>query len=243
MDRPQCKTGIQELDKEFDGGLPLGSSVLISGPSGTGKTTLCMQFLANGIEMGEKGVFFTASEPVTKLKEHQNVFNFFKEDLIKSGDLSIVDIWNISDRLGLSYERYTAEEANILFEVIRDITKEIGAKRLVIDSITALCYRLQTPELIRDFIFKVGASLAAMRCTTFLTSEIPPQTYRYSTYNVEEFISDGIFFLSDVERRGDLIRTFQVIKMRGAAHARTKFALSMSSDKGVELTPLLKSNI
>ena len=243
MDRPRCKTGIEELDAELNGGLPLGSSVLISGPSGTGKTTLCMQFLVNGTKMDEKGVFFTSSEPVAKLKKHQSGFDFFKEYPPNSNKLSIIDIWSISDRLGLSPERYTADEANTLFEVIRDITKELGAKRLVLDSITSLCYRLETKEMIRDFVFKIGASLAAMRCTTFLTSEIPPRSFKYSTYNVEEFISDGIFFLSDVERRGDLIRTFRVIKMRGIAHARTKFALSMSSKKGIELAPLLKSNM
>lgn len=243
MDRPRCRTGIGELDAELNGGLPLGSSVLISGPSGTGKTTLCMQFLANGIKMDEKGVFFTSSEPVAKLRKHQGGFDFFKEDLLKSNKLSIIDIWSISDRLGLSPERYTADEANTLFEVIRDITKELGAKRLVLDSITSLCYRLETKEMIRDFVFKIGASLAAMRCTTFLTSEIPPRSFKYSTYNVEEFISDGIFFLSDIERRGDLIRTFRVIKMRGIAHARTKFALNISAKKGIELAPLLKSSM
>ena len=243
IEKPRCKTGIEQLDAELNGGLPLGSSVLIAGASGTGKTTLCMQFLTNGVKMDEKGVFFTASEPVEKLKKHQSGFDFFNEDLIKQRKLSVIDIWSISDRLGLNSERYTAEEANVLFEVIRDITKELGAKRLVLDSITCLCYRLQTKEMIRDFIFKIGASLAAMRCTTFLTSEIPPQTFQYSTYNIEEFISDGIFYLSDIERKGDLIRTFQTIKMRGTAHSRTKFVLSMSSKKGVELTPMLKSNI
>ena len=103
-------------------------------------------------------------------------------------------------------------------------------KRLVIDSITALCYRLQTPEMIRDFIFKLGSSLAAMKCTTLLTSEVPPRKFQYSQYGIEEFISDGIMFLGDIERKGDLIRTLQVIKMRGTAHGRSRYVLSMSSE-------------
>jgi KaiC/GvpD/RAD55 family RecA-like ATPase len=163
--------------------------------------------------------------------------------LIKLNKLSIIDLWNISDRLGLNAERYTAEDANILFEVIRDITKELGAKRLVVDSITSLCYRLETNEMIRDFIFRLGTSLAAMNCTTILTSEIPPCVLKYSQYGIEEFIADGIIFLEDVERNGNLIRTLQVIKMRGTAHNRTKFVLSLSSKNGVELAPMLKSNV
>jgi len=241
--RPRCKIGIAELDSEMDGGIPIGSTVLITGSSGVGKTTTCMQFLTNGIKLGEKGVFFTTTVTISKLVRHLKGYDFFDENLIKSGKLSIIDLWTISDRLGLTTERYTAEDINVLFEVIRDITKELDAKRLVVDSITSLCYRLQTKETIRDFIFRLTMSLAAIRCTTILTSEVPPRVFRYSQHGIEEFVADGIIFLGDIERRGDLIRTFQLIKMRGTAHSRTKFAMSLSSKRGVELAPMFKSNI
>ena len=55
--KPRCKTGIRELDTELNGGIPVGSTVLITGSSGVGKTTTSMQFLTNGINIGEKGVF------------------------------------------------------------------------------------------------------------------------------------------------------------------------------------------
>jgi KaiC/GvpD/RAD55 family RecA-like ATPase len=155
--------------------------------------------------------------------------------------VNLIDLRIISERLGLDTEKYTVEDASSLLDILRDIADELNVKRLIIDSITALCYRLQTPEMIRDFIFKLGSSLAAMKCTTFLTSEVPPRKFQYSQYGIEEFISDGIMFLGDIERKGDLIRTFQIVKMRGAAHSRTKAAMSISTTNGVELTQLLKS--
>ena len=241
--RARCKTGIEELDKELGGGIPLGATVLVAGGSGVGKTTFCMNFLSNGTKLGERGVFFTATENVPKIKQYLGKYDFFNEKLMKSGELSVIDLWSISDRLGLHEERYTLEEANILFEVIRDITKELGAKRLVIDSITSLCFRLYSKEMIRDFIFKLGSSLTALNCTTLLTSEVPPMVYQFSQYEIEEFIADGIIFLGDVERKGDLIRTLQVVKMRGTNHGRTKFALNLSAKNGVEIAPMLKSSL
>jgi len=236
-----CKTGIEELDLQVSGGIPTGSTVLMVGSSGSGKTTLCMQFLINGAKLGERGVFFTITEPLFKLTKNMEGFKFYDKKLIESGMVNLIDLRIISERLGLNTEKYSIEDAAALLDVLRDIADELNVKRLAIDSITALCYRLQTKEMIRDFIFKLGSSLAAMKCTTFLTSEVPPRTFQYSQYGIEEFIADGIIFLGDIERKGDLIRTFQIIKMRGIPHSRTKFAMSISSKDGVELAPLLKS--
>ena len=236
-----CKTGIEELDIQLGGGIPVGSTVLIVGSSGSGKTTLCMQYLINGANQGERGVFFTITEPLFKLTKNMEGFGFYNKNLIESGMVNLIDLRIISERLGLDTEKYTVEDASALLDILRDIADELNVKRLIIDSITALCYRLQTKEMIRDFIFKLGSSLAAMKCTTLLTSEVPPMTFQYSQYGIEEFISDGIIFLGDIERKGDLIRTFQLVKMRGAAHSRTKSAMSISTKNGVELAPLLKS--
>jgi len=237
-----CSTGIEELDYQMNGGIPNGSTVLITGCSGSGKTTLCMQYLFNGARNGERGVFFTITEPLFKLTKNLEGFSFYDKKLIESGMVNIIDLRIISERLGLDAEKYTVEDAGALLDILKDIADELDVKRLVMDSITALCYRLQTREMIRDFIFKLGTSLAAMNCTTLLTSEVPPKTYKFSQYEIEEFISDGIIFVGDIERRGDLIRTLQIVKMRGTAHSRAKFAVNISAERGMEIVPLLKTS-
>ena len=68
-----CVTGIEELDIQLGGGIPTGNTVLTVGSSGSGKTTLCMQFLVNGAKMGERGVFFTITEPLFKLTKNSTV--------------------------------------------------------------------------------------------------------------------------------------------------------------------------
>jgi circadian clock protein KaiC len=97
--------------------------------------------------------------------------------------------------------------------------------------------------MVRDFIFKLGSSLTLLNCTTIFTSEVPPMAFQFSQNEIEEFIADGIVFLGDIERKGDLIRTLQIIKMRGTDHSRRKFAINMSTKNGIELSPVLKKTL
>lgn len=240
MGKPRCETGIKELDNILKGGIPVGNTILATGTSGSGKTTLSMQYLSNGAKIGEKGVFFTITEPLFKLTKNLQNYEFYDNYFIDSGIIHLIDLRIICERMGLQSDSYTFEDASALLDVLKDIANELKVKRLVIDSITALCYRLETKEMIRDFIFKLGSFLSAIDCTTILTSEVPPNTYQFSLYGIEEFISDGIVFLGDVERGGDLVRTLQVVKMRGTNHLRTKYAMNITS-KGIMLSPLLKT--
>lgn len=236
----RCVTGIPELDQILRGGIPRQNVVLLAGGSGMGKTTLTMEFLAHGAEQGENGLFLSVTEPVSILERNAREYLFMQPEFLEQGKLRLVDFRAVTQRMGIeAHQSFGHEEAQALIEVFESVVQEYNIKRLVVDSITAICQRLESQERIRDFIFQLGMTLSELDCTTILTSETPPRTLKYSIFGVEEFISDGIIFLSEMERHNDLVRTLQVIKMRGTDHSRAKFMMDLS-EFGISLAPLLK---
>ena len=237
--RERCVTGVEGLDNALDGGIPRGNTILVTGSVGTGKTTLSLEFLVHGALDGETCLFISVTEASSKLLTNIIPYDFFEQSLIKKGKLIFIDMPVVYERLGLNKLEFSLEEVDVLVRAVADIVKEMDVKRLVIDSITSVCYRLRTQEKIRDFILKIGSTLSSLGCTSILVSEISPAEERYSLFGVEEAIADGIIFMGNLERRGDLLRTLQIVKMRGTQHSRTKYVLDLTS-AGVLLVPLLK---
>jgi circadian clock protein KaiC len=81
--------------------------------------------------------------------------------------------------------------------------------------------------------------LSAKGCTSLLVSEIRSTDEGYSRWGIEEALADGVIVTGNLERRGDLLRTLQIVKMRGTTHSRAKYVLDLTTS-GVLLVPLLK---
>ena len=235
----RCVTGIEGLDNILDGGIPRGNTVLITGSVGTGKTSLCLEFLVHGALYGENSLYISVTESTDKLLKNIIPYDFFEDKLVKEGQLHFLDLPVIYDRLGLDRPEFDYEEINILVDAVVNLVGEMRIRRLVLDSITSVTYRLKSEEILREFVLKLGSRLSTLGCTTLIVSEISPTGERYSTYGVEEAISDGIVVMGNLERRGDLLRTLQVVKMRGTMHSRAKYVLDLTTT-GVLLVPLLK---
>ncbi len=235
----RCVTGIEGLDNILNGGVPRGNTVLVTGAVGTGKTSLCLEFLVHGALLGENSLYFSVTESADKLLKNIIPYDFFEENLVKEGRLHFIDMPAIYGRLGLDKPEFDYEDIHILIDAVGGIVKELKIQRLAVDSITSVSYRLRSEEIIREFVLKLGSILSGLGCTTLLVSEISPTHERYSTYGVEEAIADGIVVMGNLERRGDLLRTLQVVKMRGTRHSRAKYVLDLTTT-GVLLVPLLK---
>ncbi len=238
-ERERCVTGIDAVDHILNGGVPRGNTVLISGSVGTGKTSICVEFLIRGALFGENSLYLSVTEPTEKLLRNVIPFDFFDDRLMKQGKLQFVDLPKIYEKLGIDKENLDMAAARLLVDAIAGMVEEQRIRRLVLDSVTSVCYGLRDQERIRDFLLRLGATLSAKNCTSLLVSEISSDGEAYSRWGVEEALADGVIVTGNLERRGDLLRTLQIVKMRGTTHSRAKYVLDLTTS-GVLLVPLLK---
>jgi circadian clock protein KaiC len=238
-ERERCLTGIDAIDHILNGGIPRGNTVLISGSVGTGKTSICVEFLIRGALNGENSLYLSVTEPTDKLLKNVIPFDFFDDRLTKQGKLQFIDLPRMYEKLGIDTEELDFDQTRLLADTIAGVVEDQKIKRLVLDSVTSVCYRIKDQERIRDFLLRLGTVLSSKGCTTLLVSEIMSSEEGYSRWGVEEAIADGVIVTGNLERRGDLLRTLQIVKMRGTTHSRAKYVLDLTTS-GVLLVPLLK---
>ncbi len=238
-ERERCRTGIDAIDHILNGGIPRGNTVLISGSVGTGKTSICVEFLIRGALADENSLYLSVTEPTDKLLRNMIPYDFFEEKLLKQGKVEFVDVPRIYEKLGIDRDELSLEEARLLVNSIVSLVEEHRIRRLVLDSITSVSYRLKEQERVRDFLLRLSQGLTARNTTSLLVSEVGPMADASSQLGVEEAIADGLIVTGNLERRGDLLRTLQVVKMRGTQHSRAKYVLDLTTS-GVLLVPLLK---
>ena len=237
-EKERVKIGIPGLDSIAHGGFLRGSNILISGGTGTGKTIFCMQFLHNGVtKYDENGVFVTLEERPKELRTEAAKLGFDFETLEEENKLIIIDA--ASSRASLpSMEKYAVRrgfDINTLAQEIYRATKDLGAHRIAIDSLSGLGIKFEGLLEIRTAIFKLSALLNELECTSVMTSEIPISG-SWSRFGVEEFIAQGVLILFLEEEKGELRRSFVVRKMRGTSHSLKRFPFEIT-DHGIVVMP------
>jgi len=228
------KSGISGLDKMLEGGIPEGHVVLIQGGAGSGKTMLSMQWLFRGWQKeGDLGLYIAVTETYQKaIKNIQNI-GFFDEKALNEGDIRFTDLRSMTQIMGWGKEDVRKDNVEELVNRIKELVKESGANRLVIDSITALGYMIDDRELFRHFIFRLGTVLDTLGCTVFLTSEANESK---SPFAIEDFISDGIIHMEQVPGEQRLLRYLNISKMRGVEYRSGKVAFEIDSS-GLTIYP------
>jgi circadian clock protein KaiC len=215
--------GVPELDKMLGGGVFQGDSLLVAGPSGTGKSALATQFIAEGLRQGEPGIMAIFEERPEGYTQRASLFGLHLTAAEQKGTLEILYL----RPLDLSVDETMQE--------ILDAIKRVGAKRLVIDSLVGFEMAL-APGFRTDFresLYRMIGALTGAGVTILSTVEVEDNfTALQLSHYVISFLTDDILRLRYVEIDGQLRKVMVVIKMRGGNHSKD-IREYIITDKGV----------
>lgn len=211
--------GIPELDGMLGGGLPRGYSLLVAGPSGSGKSILATSFLLEGASRGETGVIAAFEQRQSRSRSPQLTA------LIESGRVGVVD----SRAADLSIDE-------VVMLLVGEI-KRLNATRVVIDSLSGFELAL-APTFRDDFresLSRMVTALAVLGVTVLMTSELEDRytDLRFSPYGTA-FLTDAIIVQRYVEIDSRLLRVMAVVKVRSSAHS-DQLRLFRIDDHGIRM--------
>lgn len=202
--RPRLSMGVPGLDEMLGGGLPQGYSLLVAGPSGSGKSILAASFLAEGVRVGQRGV-------VASFEQHPSgMRNPGLAALVERDEVALVQ----SIAIDLSIDE-------ILLRVVDEV-RRLGATRVVLDSLSA--FELAVAPTFRDdfreSLARLVRALAAEGVTVLLTTELEDRyiDLRFSPYGTA-FMTDAIIVQRYIEVESRLRRMLAVVKVRGSSHS------------------------
>jgi circadian clock protein KaiC len=226
-------SGVSGLDDVLDGGLPKGRPTLLCGSAGCGKTLLAMQFLCRGaLDAGEPGVFVAFEETIVDLTTNMASIGYDLDTMQRDGLLRIEAIHLDSAEM-VEVGEYDLEG---LFLRIGAAVSEIGAKRIVIDTIEVLFGALSDPMLVRTELRRLFQWLKAAGLTAIVTAERGDGD-GMSRHGIEEYVSDCVILLDQRITDEITTRMLRVVKYRGSVHGTNEFPFLISRD-GVTVVPI-----
>jgi len=213
-------SGIVGLDKHMEGGFVKNSINLVSGATGTGKTIFGLQYILEGLQKGENGVYISLEQEPEDIFADVAIFGWdFKKYMDqKKCVIEYLSTWNLEE----------------LPLIVLDRINEIKAKRFVLDTITLVCSELE-PERLRSEMSEFLNKLKHSDATSLLICEIPESSKALSTFGIEEFLVDGIVVLNYLEFvAGGSPRSLLIRKMRRTKHGSDIYPFEITK-KGIEL--------
>ncbi len=220
----RISTGNGHLDTLLDGGFLRNSMILLAGNPGAGKTILSSNFIYSGaIVDDEPGVYACFAETRRRLINDMLKFGIDFDPLMRRRKVEVLD-------LSIGSETEVQSALNQIFESITTLR----AKRLVVDSISAMAMGLETEFEKRHLIRLLYRLIIKTGCTTIAITDIPWNSDRIGE-SIEEFVADGIILMEhSYDEAGSLTRRLRVTKMRGTNHSR-KTHLYVINEKGIDI--------
>jgi circadian clock protein KaiC len=199
----RISSGIAPLDTMLAEGYMPGSSTLVAGPSGAGKTLMGLHFVFSGAAAGETGVIATLQENPIQLHKVARGFGWSLDDervavMYRSPNDVYIDEW--------------------VYELL-DLIQATGATRVMIDSLSDLQYATPDPVRFREYIYSLTQRLSRVGISPIMTSEIPDLFHvgRLAEYGISH-LSDNVVLLQYLRAESRLLRTVTILKSRASAH-------------------------
>ena len=206
----RLSTGVPGLDEMIGGGVIAGDAVMLTGPAGSGKSTIATQFIAEGLKNGETAVIAVFEEYPENYLARTDVRSPAIGDMIRAGKLDLIYL----RPLDLSVDEALA--------AILEAVQRLEATRVVIDSLSGFEVALAPTfrEDFRESLYRLVGTLTATGVTVFMTAEVVEgfADVQFTSEKVS-FITDEIIIQRYIEMEGELRRVMAVIKMRGSDHS------------------------
>ena len=226
------QTGISGFDEITGGGLPAGRPTLVCGSAGAGKTLFAMEFLIRGATLyNEPGVFMSFEESSEELATNVASLGFDLKQLIADHKL-IVDYVFI--------ERSEIEETGEydlegLFLRLGHAIAQVGAKRVVLDTLEALFSALPNEAIIRAELRRLFRWLKQKGVTAVITCERGNGTL--TRYGLEEYVADCVILLDNRVERQISTRRLRIVKYRGTSHGTNEYPFFID-EQGFSVLPI-----
>lgn len=234
-------TGIPGFDSMAHGGLPRGRTTLVAGSAGSAKTMFAGQYLAAGItEHDDAGVFVTFEEPPDDLRRNFVSLDWDVAQWERDGRWRFVDVSpQPNDEAGFVGEW----DLGALLARIESAAREVGAGRVVMDSVGALFTQFPDPGRVRAEMRRLVHGLRALDVTTVITAERTEEYGPISRWGVEEFVAEDVVVLRNILEDEASRRTMQILKFRGTTHRKGEFPFAVVPARGIVALPLAGADL
>ncbi|RLF08830.1 MAG: KaiC domain-containing protein [Thermoprotei archaeon] len=232
----RVESGIPGLDELLRGGIPRRNVVLLSGGPGTGKSIFGQQFLYYGLLRRSPGILVALEEHPVQIRINMSQFGWDVREFEAKGLFAIVDAFTAGIGEAAKHERYVVravDDVHALIDILRRAIKEIGAERVVVDSVSTLY--MTKPAMARGTVMLLKRVLSGLGCTSILVSQVSVTERGFGGPGVEH-AADGIIRLDLDEINGRLYRSILIYKMRGTAHSMMRHPFDIT-DKGIVIYP------
>ena len=231
-------TGIEGLDKMLGHGIPVGSSVLVEGGPGSGKTTLCLNIAANMCKRGKKVLYMSFEEPEERLISHMNSFGWDAEEYIKK-DLLRLKRFNALD-VARSVEALLSEAKKELLIEVHPVffPRDFAPDLVLIDSLTSISSAFSGEESrFRIYMEQLFRYLEKEKISSLLIREVANPSHTGGAFvekgEAVSFLSDGIIVIYNVlYPSGERGAAIEVLKLRGEPIEK-KIVKMETTDHGV----------